>query len=107
MSESLVSLLVNLAATIASILAAVVAFFFSAQASLRGQGVPEIETLYRRLLTALLWILGGSVLSCLYFFCRLPWPNFSLLDGVFVALTALLLPATAAAFTVLFLKDKG
>lgn len=106
LSESLVGLLVNLVATIASILAAVIAFFFSAYTNLRGKGVSAVEDLYRKLLVALTWIFGGSVLSFLYFYSQLSWPTLCPPDVVFVVLTALLLPATLAVFWVLLVRDK-
>lgn len=106
LSESLVSLLVNLVATIASILAAVIAFFFSAHTSLRGKGVETVENLYRKLLVTLTCIFGVSVVSFLYFYSQLPWTALCPLDVVFVVLTALLLPATVVAFWALLARDR-
>lgn len=105
LSESLVGLLVNLVATIASILAAVIAFFFSAQTNLRGKGVAAVEDLYRKLLVTLIWIFAVSVVSFLYFYAQLPWAALCPLDVVFVILTALLLPATMVAFWVLLARE--
>ena len=95
---------------ISSILAAVVAFMFSARNALRGSGLAELESFYRKIILALIIVFVASVASFLYFSIALLWAEKGNIacdfDYVFILLMLALLPALAVLWTSVYFKHK-
>lgn len=94
--------------TISSILAAVIAFMFSARNALRGSGLSALESFYRKIILALIIIFSVSVVSLLYFsinfFTNIQDLEFCNADCVFIILVLAILPAVAVLWICVYFR---
>jgi magnesium-transporting ATPase (P-type) len=107
MNEELLKFLTNLNVTISSILAAIIAFMFSARNSLRGKGLDNIEKFYQRTIFFLLIIFSTSVISLIYFLTRIYISiniTFKEIDLFFGIILILILPLVAVTWIFLYRK---
>jgi hypothetical protein len=105
MNNDLLMHLININVTMSSILAAIIAFMFSARNSLRGKGLAEIETVYKEVIFLLIVIFSFSTISFVYFFSRMYFAvSATHIDFFMTIIVALTLPLLALIWIVLYKK---
>lgn len=108
MSADLLQFQANLNITLSSIMAAVIAFMFSARNGLQGQALQDLVGVYNNILFYLIIIFSTSLVPLLYFLVRILWISnvkFCDTDFYFSLILMLIFPSLAFMWFYIYKKD--